>query len=77
MKNAWKENEEIILGVIGVATICMVVCGICLVWSRPKFLYMPLYDSGRDSYEKDSDIAHEDIIETEMAEGLNQEREIS
>ena len=40
-------------------------CGAYLIWSRPQFLYMPIYES---SYEKDSDAMDDNIIETGMAE---------
>ena len=56
-----KQNESIILGSIGIVTICLLLGGIYLVWTRPRFLYMPIMET----YEKDSDIGTEDI-ETEL-----------
>ena len=56
-----KQNESIILGSIGIVTVCLLFGGIYLVWTRPRFLYMPIMES----YEKDSDIGTEDI-ETEL-----------
>ena len=61
MKTMMKQNESIILGSIGVVTICLLLGGIYLVWTRPRFLYMPIYEA----YEKDSDIGTDDI-ETEL-----------
>ena len=63
MKTMMKQNESIILGSIGIITVCLLLGGMYLVWTRPRFLYMPIYDAYE--YEKDSDIATEDI-ETEM-----------
>ena len=62
-----KENESLILGSIGVITVLFIIGGVYLLWARPKFLYMPIYES----YEKDSDIGvdDEDDIGTEMKEG--------
>ena len=56
-----KQNESIILGSIGIVTVCLLLGGIYLVWTRPRFLYMPIMET----YEKDSDIGTEDI-ETEL-----------
>lgn len=59
---------------IGVATITMILCTIYALWSRPRFLYMPIYNN--HTYEKDSDIiADRDDIGTEMAEGQGEERQ--
>jgi len=59
-----KERENGILVSIGVATVCMILCGLYLLWTKPKFLYMPIYEN----YEKDSEIHFEDDTGTEMAE---------
>ena len=61
MKTMMKKNEPIILGSIGIVTVCLLLGGMYLVWTRPRFLYMPIMES----YEKDSDIGTEDI-ETEL-----------
>ena len=70
-----KENETLVLGVVGVGTVVLVICGMALLWTRPKFLYMPIYDA----YDKDSEISPEDddafIFEAEMVEGGVEEGE--
>ena len=63
MKTMMKQNEPIILASIGIVTVCLLLGGVYLVWTRPRFLYMPIYEA----YEKDSDIETEDI-ETEMTQ---------
>ena len=66
MKNVIKQNEAIILGSIGMATVLTIICGLYLLYSKPKFLYMPIYEN----YEKESDIADEDDnVGTEMVTG--------
>ena len=63
-----KQNEPLILGSIGVITVVLLFFGFYLLWSRPKFLYMPVYEN---YYEKDSEIGYDDVAsdETEMVEG--------
>ena len=60
-----KRNEPLILGSIGVATVGLLLCLLYVLWSRPTFLYMPLYDG----YDKDSDAEEDDdtAVEAEMA----------
>mmetsp|Transcript_18807 Transcript_18807/g.30719 ORF Transcript_18807/g.30719 Transcript_18807/m.30719 type:complete len:85 (-) Transcript_18807:82-336(-) len=61
-----------ILGSIGLATVCLILCSFYLLWSRPKFLYLPIYEN----YEKDSDGMDKDDTGAEMVEGHGQEEEL-
>ena len=66
MKTAMRQHESKILWGIGIATIVLIVGGMYLLWTRPKFLYMPIYEQ----YEKDSDVTDEDdVAGAEMVEG--------
>lgn len=65
-----KNNEALILGIIGVVTVCLILFGCYLLWARPKFLYMPIMED----YEKDSEIHGEDDME--MVEGVHQDGEV-
>ena len=66
LKTSLKDYEDIILGIIGIATVCLILFGLYLLWSRPKFLYMPIYEN----YEKDSEIEYaDDGTGAEMVEG--------
>jgi len=67
MKSVVKHNETLLLGIVGMVMVCGVLCGLYLVWARPKFLYMPLYDSGG---------CMDDDSKTEMKEGQGQDLEL-
>lgn len=57
-----KQHETLILAGVGLATVVLILCGAALVWSRPQFLYMPIYENN----EKDPDAVGEDDWDTEM-----------
>ena len=67
MKTAMKQNETLILSVVGASSILLILCGFVFVWSRPKYMYMPIYEN----YERDSNVATGDDAAdgTELAEG--------
>jgi len=65
IKTMAKQNENIILGSIGVATVALILCVMYMLWMRPRFLYMPIYEN----YEKDSGETLADGTGTEMVDG--------
>ena len=69
-----KQNEALILGIVGLATVGLIVCGIGIVWSRPQFLYMPIYNNNEKDRDTLSDddwdgTVSDDDWETEMVQG--------
>jgi len=71
IKRIAKQNENVILGSIGIATVALILCVMYMLWMRPRFLYMPIYEN----YEKDSDATRVDGTGTELVEGYGEEGE--
>ena len=67
MKDTLKSSEPTILAAVGVGTLVMLVALAYVLYARPSYLYMPLYD---DFDDKNSDVVTEDHEETEMVEDL-------
>ena len=42
IKKAVKQNEDLLLVSIGAMTIVLILCTICVLWSRTRFLYVPI-----------------------------------
>lgn len=69
MNDTLRSSEPTILTAVGVGTMVMLVALAYVLYKRPSYLYMPLYD---DFDDKNSDVVTEDY-ETEMVE----DRELS
>ena len=65
MKDTLKSSEPTILAAVGVGTLVMLVALAYVLYARPSYLYMPLYD---DFDDKNSDVVTGDHEETEMVE---------
>ena len=66
MKDTLKSSEPTILAAVGVGTLVMLAALAYVLYARPSYLYMPLYD---DFDDKNSDVVTEDHEETEMGRG--------